>query len=181
MTAPSLRRLLHAATGAALLLVPLFSWQLLRVVLIAAAVLAAVAEVVRLHSSGAGALLARRVPVFREREARRPSGAMWLAVGYALASLTPVPGPTAGILVGALADPAAAWVGSRRGSTGRKTVLGSATHFVVALAVVFGTGAAWPISAAAAVVATALERWPLGLDDNLLVAPATALTVVLLS
>lgn len=180
MTAPSLRRLLHAATGATLLLVPLFSWNFLRTVLVAVAALAVVAEAIRLRAPRVRALLARRVPVFRDREATRPSGAMWLAIGYALASLTPSPGPTAGILVAAFADPAAAWVGSRWGRTGRKTVLGSATHFVVALAVVFAASGTWPAAVAAAAVATTLERWPLGLDDNLLVAPATALAVVLL-
>jgi len=179
VTAPSLRRLLHAATGATLLLAPLFSWEFLRAVFVAVAVLAVVAEAIRLRAPRVRALLASRVPVFRDREATRPSGAMWLAVGYALASLTPSPGPTAGILVGALADPAAAWVGSRWGRAGRKTVLGSATHFVIALALVSATTGEWPVAVAAAVVATALERWPLGLDDNLLVAPATALTVVL--
>lgn len=180
MTAPSVRRLMHAATGTTLLLVPVVSWQLLRAVLIALAAVAVAVEVVRLRSPRFREMLAHRVPVFRAREAGRPSGAMWLAVGYALAALTPLPGPTAGILVGAVADPAAAWVGSRSGPTGQKTGLGSATHFVVATALLLGLGCGWLTSVAAAVVATVLERWPLGLDDNLLVAPATALTVVLL-
>ena len=181
MTAPSLRRLLHAASGATLLVVPVFSWQFLRAVLLGAAALAVAGEAIRLGFPGVQAWLTRRLPVFREREAARPSGAMWLAVGYAAASLTPFPAPAAGILVGALADPAAAWVGLREGVTGRKTIRGSGAHLIVALAVLYGMGVGWIAAVAASVIATALERWPLGLDDNVLVAPATALTVALLN
>lgn len=180
MTAPSARRLMHAATASVLLLVPLSSWQILRAVLVAVAAAATVVEVIRLRTPRFRAFLEHHIPVFREREAKRPSGAVWLAVGFALASLAPAPGPAAGILVGALADPAAAWVGSRRGSVGSKTTLGSAVHFLVAVAVLFGVGCAWTTSLAAAATATILERWPLGLDDNFVVAPVTALTVALL-
>ncbi len=180
MTAPSLRRLLHAASGATLLLVPIFSWQVLRGVLLIAAGLAVATETIRLRSPGVRDWLARRLPVFREREAVLPSGAMWLAIGYALASFAPVPAPAAGILVGAFADPAAAWLGSRQGVAGGKTMLGSGTHLVVAYAVLCGVGVGGVVAVSAAIIATVLERWPLGLDDNLLVAPATALTVSLL-
>jgi len=174
------RRLLHAATGLLLLLVPLTSWGVLRAALVAAAILAAGAEIARLRSKRFGALLARAVPVFRARETSRPSGAMWLAVGYALASLVPPPAPAAGLLVGALADPAAAWAGSAWGRGNGKTLAGSAVHLVVAAAVLYGVGCSVTAVAVGATLATALERWPLGLDDNLLVAPVTALTAALL-
>jgi hypothetical protein len=83
MSGPSLRRLLHAASASVLLLVPFGSWQLFRVVVLTGAALGVVFEGARLSLPGFHSLLARYLPVFREREQHRPSGAMWLSVGYA--------------------------------------------------------------------------------------------------
>lgn len=180
MSPPVARRLLHAATGSVLLLVPLTSWNVVRAVLVAAAILAVGVEVARLRSKRFGALLAGAVPVFRARETAHPSGAMWLALGYALASLVQPPAPAAGLLVGALADPAAAWAGTTWGRGTGKTLVGSAAHFAVAAAVLYGVGCSGTAIVVGAALATVLERWPLGLDDNLVVAPITALTAAFL-
>jgi len=114
-------------------------------------------------------------------EGQQPSGAMWLAVGYAIAALFPSPAPMAGILVSACADPTASWVGEAGGSKGTKTWRGSAAHFVAAGAVLLLGGFSWTGSIVAAVIGTALERWPGPFNDNLVVAPAVALSVSLLA
>jgi dolichol kinase len=180
VSGPAVRRLIHAATASVLLLVPLTSWMFLRAALVVAAIVAVILEIARLRSTHFRRILTRLVPVFREHEGSRPSGAMWLVVGYALAALTPAPAPVAGLLVGALADPAASWAGSTWSRGVGKTVAGSAAHFAVAAAVLYGVGCSWAAVAVGASLATAIERWPLGLDDNLLVAPLTALTAALL-
>jgi dolichol kinase len=173
--------LLHLSSGAIVLLVPLTSWLMLRVVLVSGAALAAVAEVVRLRVPGVAGLLRTAVPVYRARERIRPSGAMWLAVGYALAAFADPPAPAAGVLVAACADPAAALVGSRgaRGSVTGKTIHGTVVHWLVAAVVLGILGWSWSAIVIGACVASAVERWPLGLDDNLLVPPATAFAVML--
>jgi dolichol kinase len=177
VSGPALRRLLHAATAGVLLLVPFGSWQLFRVVVLAGAALGVVLEGARLSLPGFRTFLGRHLPVFRERERMRPSGAMWLSVGYAAAALVPAPAPAAGILVAALADPAASLVGTWRRAPGRKTWIGSLAHAATALVVLAALGVTPAATAAAAVVATILERITGRVDDNLLVAPATALTV----
>jgi dolichol kinase len=173
--------LLHLSSGAMVLLVPVTSWLVLRVVLVCGAVLAALVEAVRLRVPGVAGLLRTAVPVYRARERTRPSGAMWLAVGYALAAFADPPAPAAGILVAACADPAAALVGSRgaRGPVMGKTIHGTAVHWLVAAIVLGILGWSWTAVVIGASVASAVERWPLGLDDNLLVPPATAFAVML--
>jgi dolichol kinase len=110
--------LLHAAS-AALALLALVSLPTLRFGALGVAVAALAFEAARLRMPGFSQWMAARIPVFRPREATRMSGAAWLAVGYALAAWLPPPGPVAGILAGALADPAASWVGGKWGG-GRK-------------------------------------------------------------
>jgi dolichol kinase len=173
--------LLHFSSGAILLLVPLTSWLVLRVVLACGALLAALVEVTRLRVPGVARLLRSTVPVYRARERTQASGAMWLAIGYALAAFADPPGPAAGILVAACADPAAALMGSRgaRGSVTGKTIRGTAVHWLVAAVVLGILGWSWSVIVIGASVASAVERWPLGLDDNLLVPPATAFAVML--
>lgn len=176
MKAALLRPLLHAST-ALLLLTLLGSWGLLRGVLLAAGLAAVGFEAVRLGVPSVRELVAKLVPVFRPEEARRPSGAGWLVVSYALVAWLPPPAPLAAVLAGALADPAAAMVGRRLGGGVAKSWPGTLAAFVV------GTGALWlggiaPAAATVAgVVAAALERWPGPFDDNLLIAPGVGLTV----
>jgi dolichol kinase len=93
----------------------------------------------------------------------------------------PAPGPAAGILVAAFADPAAAVVGGRFGSGARKTWQGTAAAAVVALAVLVALGLPREAVLAGTVVGTLLERWPGALNDNLLVAPAVAAVVRMLA
>lgn len=180
MTNQTLRRSLHVASAAFLLLVPIASWTTFRVVVLGAAVLAVGLESVRLRFPGVRAWLARVVPVFRPVEASQPCGAMWLAVGYGIASLFASSAPMAGILVGAVADPAAAWIGEAGRKTTGKTWRGSAGHFAVASAVLLFAGFSWTGSFVAAAVGTVLERWPGPFNDNLLVPPAVAASVSLL-
>ncbi len=122
----------------------------------------------------------RLAPVYRESERHRVSGAGWLVLGVATAAWFPAPAATAGILVGTLADPAAAVVGGRfgRANARGKSIAGSSAAFVVSGVVVFlVVGSLW-VALLGAAVATAVERWPVGLDDNVLVAPAVAALLV---
>jgi dolichol kinase len=175
------RRLLHLSSGGLALIAPLTSWSLLRSVLAAGAVLFVFLEVARLRTPRLDAWLRGTLPVYRARERTRPSGAMWLLIGYGLAALSAPPAPIAGILVAACADPAASLVGSRIGGRpgGVKTLRGSATHWLVAAGVLAVLGWSWSAVLLGASVASLVEHWPLGLDDNLVVPPATALTVML--
>jgi dolichol kinase len=179
VTASGVRRLLHASTAAVVLLAPLVSWFVLRAVVLGVAAGAVLFEMMRLRVPSVGRRIHRLVPVYRDRESARPSGAMWLAVGYALAVLLPAPASAGGIVVGAVADPAASWLGSLGSVNGPKTWRGSLAHFVVAAAALATLG--FPVASvlAGATVGTALERWPGALDDNLLIAPGVALTLML--
>jgi dolichol kinase len=183
-----LRRLLHAASTGLLLLMPLGGLALLRWTLIGIVVLAAGLEAVRLSRAGLHTLLARAIPVFRASEAHRPSGATWLAVGYALSVWLPPPGPQAGLLVGGLADPAASLAGSRwgrragaSGEAERKTLVGTLAFAAVAAAALLAAGldpAAVALTAAAAAV---VERFAGAVDDNLVVPVVAAVVAFLVS
>jgi dolichol kinase len=133
--------------------------------------LAAAAEATRLLSARAAVALTRvAAGAFRAAEARAPSGAATLAVGYALAWwLFPPTTAEAAIVVTALADPAAAVVGSRFGHGVPKSVAGSlacACTAAVALAVLrVGAG---PL-VAASVGAAVAERVPWRAADNVAV------------
>ena len=176
-----MRRFLHASTALVLLVVPVASWTALRNWLVAAAFLAVAVEIVRLQNPRVRAQLSRLIPVFRASEERRPSGAMWLVVGYAAASWFPAPAPAAGILVGALADPAASLGGTLVGSADRKTWVGTAVHFVVSVVVLAILPGPWHVALMAALVGALTERWSGRLDDNVTVPPAVSLVVAVLA
>jgi dolichol kinase len=172
-----LRPALHAGT-ALILLTALESERTFRAALVAAGLVAVVFEALRLRFPPVRELAARLVPVFRPREAGRPSGAGWLCLGYALCAWMPLPASVSAVLAGALADPAAAVVGSRFGRGRPKSWPGSLAAFVtamVALRVVVDLHL--PAVVLAALVAALLERWPGPFDDNLLMAPGVGLTV----
>jgi len=175
-----LRRTLHVASAAFLVLIPATSWPFFRATLLATAVIAVALEAVRLRVPRIRLWLGGRVPVFRQEEARQPCGAMWLAVGYAIASLFHPPAAMGGVLVGACADPVAAWVGGAGRTTTGKTWRGSTAHFVMAWAVLLLAGFPLVASVGAATVGTALERWSGPFNDNVIVAPAVAASVSLL-
>ena len=176
-----LRRLLHVASAAVLLLVPLGSLNLLRLCLLFGVVLGLLIDVLRKANPSIAHQLNKAIPVFRESERGRLSGATWLAMGYLLAALFPSPASTAGILVGATADPAASAVGTWKREAGRKTVRGSLAALSVSVAALFLLGVPVAAIAGGSVVAVVLERWSNPLNDNLVVAPAVALSVWLLS
>lgn len=179
MRGPALRRTLHAATALVLLAVPLHSWSLLRAVTLAGLGVALALEALRFAAPRVNMRLRAALPVFRPAEANRVSGATWLMVGYALAAWVAPPAPAAGILVTALADPAAAVLGQRFGAVaGRKTWPGTGAALVVAAAALWALGLPWSAVGAGALAAATLERWPLALDDNLVMPPGVALAVL---
>jgi dolichol kinase len=116
------------------------------------------------------------------REAGSPASSTWYALGILLAvAFSPLQPAVSGMLVLALADPAASYVGRR---WGRRPLLGgtlegsavfAAVAFVV-LAARHGPG----IGAAVALALTLTERlsWPL--DDNLTIPVAGAAAITLL-
>lgn len=133
--------------------------------------IAAVAETVRLASARAGGMVGRLAgSVFRPAEAGAPSGAGTLALGYALAWwLFPPAVAEAAIVVAAVADPAAAVVGSRFGRGEAKSFPGSlacAGAAALVLAVFGVTPAALAVAAIGAAVA---ERAPWRGTDNVAV------------
>jgi len=177
----ALRRLLHAGSAAVLLIPVLADWDRLRSVLVVVAVVAVVGDVARIKLPQLSHRLATWVPVFRPGETERLCGATWLSLGYALAAWFPPISPAAGILVSALADPAASWVGGWKSRSVGKTANGSMAALVTSLVVLAMLGLPWEAVVAGAVVGTLLERWPGSCNDNLVVAPGVACVVWLLS
>ncbi|HEX9729246.1 MAG TPA: hypothetical protein VGA37_12135 [Gemmatimonadales bacterium] len=180
MNSSGLRRVLHGSSGALVLLVA-WSETAWRLTLVALAVVALVVEGTRLRIPAVRSWLDRAVPVYREVEGHQPSGALWLAVGYALAAGFPVPAATAGVLAAAWADPAASLIGARWGRGETKSAAGSVTALAVATGCIALTGAGWWVSAVGGVAAAALERWSPPLDDNLVIAPGVAAIVWLVA
>ena len=180
MTGPALRRALHAVSAAVALLV-LVSPPALRLGSAGLVATMLALEVARLRSDAVARMLARLVPVYRDRERRRPSGALWLLLAYAACAWFPYPASVAGILVGALADPAGAALGSRFGRGARKSIPGSAAVAGVAMLVTVAVGVSWVTAVLAGSAAAIAERWPGPLDDNLVVAPVTAAVVAALA
>jgi dolichol kinase len=172
-----LRPALHASTALVLLTLPV-SAGLFRTVLLAAGLGAVAFEALRLTLPPVRDLAARLVPVFRPREAGRPSGAAWLFLGYALCAWMPLPASISGVVAGALVDPAAALVGTQWGRGLPKSWPGTLAAFLVGLvALRLMVPLNLPAALLAALVASLLERWPGPFDDNLLIAPGVGLTV----
>jgi dolichol kinase len=176
-----MRRTIHAVTSSVLLLGFLGDWSLLRLVLSVSVPVAAVLEGIRIRYPPVRDGFSRLVPVFRPSEAARPSGAFWLLVGYAAAVWFPETPAAAGVLAGALADPAASLVGSRWGGGERKSWIGTAAALGVSLAIFLALGLPLVATLAAAAVAAALERWPGPADDNLIIPPGVAVCVWMLA
>jgi dolichol kinase len=177
---PALRRALHAASAVVSLLI-LLSPTALRVgtAYLAATMLAL--EVARLRSAAVSTVLSRWIPVYRERERARPSGALWLLLAYAACAWFPPPASVAGILAGGLADPAGAAVGSRAGAGSGKSLSGSVAVTAVSVLAIRAAGAPWRAAVPAGLAAAVVERWAGPIDDNLLVAPVAAAVVALLA
>lgn len=169
------RRLFHA--GAGLLLAGVLHWHVAEADrLLAAAVLGVLAVLLLLAD------LARlRIPllnraffvIFRPlaspREAANLASSTWYAVGCALTvALFPLAMAVPAILVLALADPVASYLGRRWGRRplGKGSVEGSALFLLVAVVLLLAFVP--PMSAVvAALVGTWVERTPWSVDDNL--------------
>lgn len=195
MTAPGVargrelpRKTLHATTAS----VPLALWlgmpqRTVALLLVALFGVAVAVEFARRRSSVVAAQFDARVGVMlRPHEATHGiTGATWLLATFAITCLTaPLAAAIAATWAGAVGDASAALVGTAwrrwRGGTG-KTLIGSAA---CALATALG---AWclagfaPVAAIAlGVVAAAVERPTVSLDDNVRVTAGTALAAVVL-
>jgi dolichol kinase len=108
--------------------------------------------------------------VFRPGEARGISGATALAFGYlATWGLFDARSAAAAIVVGGLADPAAALVGSRWGRQGGKSMVGSAACAGTAAVTLLACGYSVAQALMGGVVAAVAERAPWRGADNVLV------------
>lgn len=181
-----LRRLFHALSGvgvaAGLSWLPLSRWAAVAV-LGATLLLAALLDLARLRLPSINATFFR---LFRHlaspREARRIASSTWYILGFlVVVVLFPRHAAVSGVLVLALCDPVASYLGQRWGR--RRflggTMLGSVAFAATAL-VLLGLRHPLPAALGGTAVATLAERlsWPL--DDNLTLPSATAAAVVLL-
>lgn len=180
------RRLFHAASGTVAAGILLYA-DVPRVVAlgILGAVLAGlvVLDATRLVNPGANAIFFRAFRTLASpREARRPASSTWYALGMTLAVAFFSPeAAVSGILVLALADPAASYVGQR---WGRRAFLGASLEgtglfAAVTFAILAARHGLVP-GAAGALAAALAERlsWPL--DDNLTIPVVAAAVVTLL-
>ncbi|MCZ6857272.1 MAG: hypothetical protein O7F70_04680 [Gemmatimonadetes bacterium] len=181
MSDSALRRTIHVSTGAVVLVGVFAGWPTLRLGMTGLAVVALFLELARLRFAAFREVLVRMVPVFRPEESRRPCGAFWLLLGYASAVWIPVPGPAAGILTAAVADPIASAVGSRWGEGEPKSWIGTGAVLAASLVVLLALGMPLVSVVAASLTAAASERWSWPLDDNLVLAPAVATVIWILS
>jgi dolichol kinase len=180
------RRVFHAASGTALVLAllqfPLPQFHLLP--LLGAVLLAqAILDGIRLTWPSVNrhffAVFSR---LASPREARGVASSTWYTLGILLAlALFPRAMALGGILVLALADPAASYLGQRWGkrNLGRGTVEGSILFAIVAFAALC-IFAPWPQALGAALVTTVIEGLPWPVDDNLSVPLAAAGSLMVL-
>lgn len=178
-----LRRLFHAACGVVLviLLVGLDPpWVLAVGVLGAATLLLFVADFVRMRSPAVNRLFFRLLrPLVSPREAVGVASSTWYVAGcFVAVAVFPRTVAVAAILVLALADPLASYVGRRWGRRpfGTGTVEGSVV-FVGAALLVLWPFAGWGVALVVAVATALVERIPWPLDDNLTVPLASGLVL----
>ena len=177
MSKGAVRRAIHVGTAAIVWIGATVGWDDLKIWMTGVAVAGVLLEITRIRVAPFRDLLARLVPAFRPEESRRPSGAFWLLLGYAAAAWVPVPGPAAGVLVGAVADPAASTVGGRWGRGAPKSWIGTAAALVAAAAMLGALGLSFQSVLAGSIAAAVLERWSRPLNDNLVIAPGVAAVV----
>lgn len=179
------RRVFHAANG--LVMAAALTWVVpsrplaLAALSLVLAVLLAL-DFVRLRDRRVNALFFRVFKPFASpREARKTASSTWYVVGILTALvLFPVHVVIPGILVLALADPAASVLGRLWGRRrlGKGSVEGTVIFSVVAFFVLLPFVPP-PAAAMAAVLTALVEILPLGLDDNFTI-PLTASTLVFL-
>jgi dolichol kinase len=140
-------------------------------------------DVIRLRSRRTNELFFRAFgPLVTPREAKGPASSTWYALGLlTTVAMFPRAAAISGILVLALADPAASWVGRRWGRHPflGATLEGSGVFLLVSLAVLLMRHS-WPVALVSAVAATLAERFAWPVDDNLIVPVAGAAAVTLL-
>jgi len=181
------RRLFHAVNG-------LLIWAVLRysgietetaiVVLGVLFALALAGDLVRLRNPRLNLLFFRTFSYFASpRERRGMASSTWYLAGIVFALLLfPRPFAESGVLVLALADPAASWFGRRYGRRrfGTGSALGSAVFWLVAAGILWPLVGAGPALVAATAGALA-EALPWRIDDNLSVPLVTAAALTLSS
>lgn len=127
-------------------------------------------EVVRFSIPALNRLFFRLLrPLASPREARRVASSTWYVAGcFVAVTLFPREVAVAAILILALADPVATYVGRRWGRRpfGTGTVEGSVAFGIVAL-LILAPLAGWGVGALVAAATTVVERIPWPLDDNL--------------
>jgi len=174
------RKLFHAVNGVAIAAAVSYAPASDRVVIltlsaIAAALLAV--DLARLADSRANQLFFRMFNrLASPRELGGVASSTWYAIGILMAvALFDRSTAVSAVLVLALADPLAGYLGRRWGKRGflGGTVLGSTVFFLVGFVVV-GLRHGWWVAAPVAIAATLAERkcWPL--DDNLAIPLACA-------
>jgi dolichol kinase len=180
------RRLFHAANGSgvvAVLELGIVGREVM-ILLLGVALLAALTlDVVRLRVPSVQRVFFRSFSALASpREARGIASSTWYAAGILLALLLfPQRIAEASILVLALGDPAASYVGRRWGRIriGDGSVRGTAAFFVVTLVVMLFFFP--PLHAVlATALATVVERMPWGLDDNITLPLGTGVVLLLL-
>jgi len=180
------RRLFHLANGvlvAVLLSLPIATRGRAVALLGAAVVALLVLDVVRLRHARANEMFFRAfIHLASPREARGIASSTWYAVALlVVVALFPRPAAVSGVLVLAVSDPAASWVGRR---WGRRRFLGGTLEgslvFLATCLLILALRHPLPVACAAALLATLAERvsWPV--DDNVAVPVTTAAALTLL-
>jgi len=169
------RRIFHAANGVALAAALVFldpSWGTATLVLGVVAAVLFLFDLLRFRRPGLNRLFFRWFHALASpREAEGVASSTWFMTGAFLAvAIFPREVAVPAILVLALSDPAASWVGRRWGRRrfGAGTFLGSLTFLAVATLTLL-LFVSPPAALAVALVVTLTESIPWPLDDNLVI------------
>jgi dolichol kinase len=180
------RKLIHLAGSViAAVIILLLPPSLARLILLGIALAAASIEIMRWVSPRANQGFNRAFgPMLRTREWAGVTGATTLTAGVALtAILAPPLSAAAGILIAGVGDSAAAIVGryfGRRRFTSGKSLEGSAACFIAGFTVaLLVPGVSLAAALAATIVITIIELTVASFDDNLILAPAAALIIMI--
>lgn len=174
------RRIFHAANGIFIVLalkaLPIRTWDAVVLFGVVFSVLLLLDGVRLAHPQLNRLFFQFFSPLVSPREVKKPASSTWYVLGVLLTLLLfPRHEALGGILVLALADPAAAFVGKHWGRQrlGAGTVQGSLAFIVVAFFVLLPF-ASWPVALAGALAGALVEILPWDVDDNLVVPPAVA-------
>ena len=187
---PVWRRLFHMAAGSAIPFLGIFLGSGVMVALLGSlSGLAILVEVVRLRSPEVNHRLVRVLkPLLKEAEARRVTGATYIAISAMVAFLVfDQPVAIVALFFLSLGDPVAAMVGRRAKGIrlGGKSPIGSLAFFAVSVAIAGLLSAGdvvpfhWALVAGAAVAAL-VELVPIPVDDNVTIPLVSGATMSLL-